>query len=180
MSLRHMTWKSTAASVGLAAVATWLASHAPAGNARTPVAAPPSATHTEKTAAEIQRQADRLHARLQQVAAYRSPARNPFRFGAPVAKAPSHAAAVSSTEAPTPVIDPQPPSLRILLSGVAEEKAGEDIVRTAIISTPTDVYLVKIGETIQNTYKVTNITADAVELVRIEDGSTVTLVLRNF
>ena len=172
-----MTWKSTTASVGLAAMATWLASHAPVGNARTPAATAPSATHTEKTAAEIQREADRLHERLQQVAAYRAPERNPFRFGQPAARTSSPV--VAPAPEPSPVVEPQPPSLRIMLSGIAEEKAGEEIVRTAIISTPTDVYLVKAGEMIQGVYKVANITAESVELVKVDDGSTVTLVLRN-
>src|SRR5688500_7777510 len=163
-----MTWKSTAAASGLMLVATWLASHAPVGGPREPSLVAPSAAHTETAAAEIQREAARLHDRLQQVAAYKLPARNPFRFGSrPPRAVPADAANVIEN-APPPIVEPQVPTLRIMLSGVGEDVAGEEVTRTAIISTPDDVYMVKVGETIGDVYKVTNITADSVELARVD------------
>jgi hypothetical protein len=52
------------------------------------------------------------------------------------------------------------------------------VVRTAIISTPENVHIVKIGDTIADGYKVTKIDPDAVELSRLDDGSSLRLSLR--
>ena len=173
-----MTWKSTAAA-GLATLtATWLASYAPTGRRAAPRAAVPSVAATETAAAEIQREADRLHARLAQVGAYRDPRRNPFRF--------HHARPAQHTPAPEPAItvedlpnqDPAPPTIRITLAGIAEDKVGEEQVRTAIISTPGDVLLVKVGDRIGDQFTVAAIAADAVELVRLDTGATVRLALK--
>jgi hypothetical protein len=172
-----MTWKSTAAASGLMVVATWLASHAPVGGPREETLVAPSPAHTETVAADIQREADRLHDRLQQVAAYKLPARNPFRFSSrPARMAPREA--VSAVENAPAVIQPQVPTLRIRLSGIGEDGTGDEVIRTAIISTPDDVHIVKVGETIGGVYKVTNIAADSVELARVDDGSTVRLSLK--
>lgn len=172
-----MTWKSTAAASGLALVATWLASYAPVGGPRPPASAAPSAASTETAAAEIQREADRLHGRLQQVAAYRMPARNPFRFGsrpAPATREVRGPVVVHSE----PVLAPEPPTLRIALSGVGEEVVDGQVERTAFISSPENVYLVKVGDTVAGVYKVTAIGAGSVDLARLDDGSTVRLALR--
>jgi hypothetical protein len=176
-----MTWKSTVAASGLALVGTWLASYAPVGGPRPEVSSTPSAARTETAAAEIQREADRLHDRLKQAAAYRAPGRNPFQFAAPRPAAPA-------PPSPAPAIEesvasaPQPPTLRVMLSGIAEDVVTVDdqqaFVRTAIISTPDNVHLVKVGETVAGTYKVVAIGAATVDLVRLDDGSTVQLSLK--
>lgn len=176
-----MTWKSTAAASGLMLVGTWLASHAPVGGPRREGPVAPSATSTERAAAEIQREADRLHGRMQQVAAFRSPARNPFHFSSrpPAAPAPRRAPALTVDDmAPPADTPPPPPTLRVLLSGIAEDLVGDEVIRTAIVSTPDDVHLVKVGETIRDTFRVTRIDADGVELLRLDDGSAVRLSLR--
>ena len=159
-------------------VATWLASHAPVGRPREESPAVPSASHTETAAAQIQREADRLHGRLQRVAAYKLPARNPFRFGAHPAKPAAHSRVAAPVQEPAPVIAPQPPTLRVKLSGIGEDMVGDQVLRTAIISTPDNVHIVKVGDTVASLYKVTRIDATAVELVRLDDGSAVTLSLR--
>lgn len=175
-----MTWKSTAAASGLMVVGTWLASYAPVGGPRGEQGVAPSIARTETAAAEIQREADRLHGRLQQVAAFRRPARNPFHFSArpSAGEAASREPAVTVEPAAPSTEPPPPPTLRLLLSGIAEDAAGGEVIRTAIISTPDDVYLVKVGETIRDTFKVTRIDAGAAELLRLDDGSTVQLSLR--
>src|SRR5687768_5310155 len=123
-----MTWKSTAAASGLMVVATWLASHAPVGGPRQEALVAPSPARTEAVAAEIQREAARLHDRLQQVAAYKLPARNPFRFSSrPARTAPREVSAVENAPA---VIEPQVPTLRIMLSGIGEDGAGDEMIRT--------------------------------------------------
>ena len=170
-----MTWKSTAAASGAMIVA-WLASYAPVGGPRLDHATTPSPTQTETTAAEIQREADRLHAR-NRVASYRLPQRNLFRFSErPIVHAvPRQPVAIVEEIAP---IQPAPPAIRLTLSGIGEDVVGDQLVRTAIISAPDNVHIVKIGEAIGDTYKVTKIDADAVELSRLDDGSTLRLTLR--
>jgi len=173
-----MTWKSTAVA-GLATItATWLASYAPVGRAVRTAPATPTVEHTENAAAAIQREADRLHDRLTQVGAYRNPARNPFKFG-------SHAPArtIAPRPEPAPVIDAAPvsleptPTLNLSLTGIAEDAVGDAAVRTAIISTPSDVLLVKVGDQV-GPYRVQKISADGVELIDPATGASVKLMLR--
>jgi Tfp pilus assembly protein PilP len=172
-----MTWKSTAAASGAMVVATWLASYAPVGGPRTNAPSVPSAAHTETAAAEIQREADRLHSRLNRVASYKVPSRNPFRFGErPPAPVPVRQP-VAPREVP-PVVEPEPPAIRMVLAGIAEDVVDEQVMRTAIISAPDNVHIVKVGDTIGDVYKVTAIEADAVELSRLADGSALRLSLR--
>ena len=160
-------------------VATWLASYAPVGRPRDAASAAPSSSHTANAAVDIQREADRLHARLQQVAAYKLPTRNPFRFGTRPAPASGPRQAVKAVEEiPPPAAESQPPTFRIRLSGIGEDVDGDQVTRTAIISTPDDVHLVKVGETVADIYRVVSITADSVELVRLDDSSTVRLSLK--
>jgi len=177
-----MTWKLTAGASGLAIVGTWLAGYTPVGGPRQQPSATPSIARTETAAAEIQREAHRLHERLQQAAAYRSPARDPFEFGARRAQAPAIRPPVTTVE-DAPLVEPSLPTLRLKLSGIAEDvvvdaAAGETVVRTAIISTPDNVHLVKTGEVVAGTYKVGAIGPATVELVRLDDRSTIQLSLK--
>lgn len=179
-----MTWKSTAAASGLAVVGTWLASYAPVGGPREQPSVTPSVARTETAAAEIQREAQRLHQRLRQSTGYRSPARNPFEFGARRAHAPAFRPPSMTAENAVPGVDPPPPTLLIKLSGIAEDvvadgAGGETVVRTAIVSTPDDVHLVKTGDVIADTYKVGAIGPATVELVRLDNGSTIQLSFRH-
>jgi hypothetical protein len=174
-----MTWKSTAVAGVATITATWLASYAPVGRAVVPSPTVPSVARTEIAAAEIQREADRLHARVAQVSAYRDPARNPFRFGAPPAapRASRPEPAVTIEDLPDQPAA-EPPTLRLTLAGIAEDRVGDEQVRTAIISTPSDVLLVKVGDQVGGQFTVTAIDPDAVELVRVDTGATVRLALK--
>jgi hypothetical protein len=174
-----MTWKSTAVA-GLATVAaTWVASYAPTGRPNAPRSTAPTVAQTETVAAEIQHEADRLHARLAQVRAYRDPRRNPFQFNARrrARQQPRPEPAVTIEDLPDEP-SPAPPTLRITLAGIAEDKVGDEQVRTAIISTPDDVLLVKVGDSIGGQFTVAAIAADSVELVRVDTGATVRLALK--
>jgi hypothetical protein len=171
-----MTWKSTAAASGAMLVATWLASYAPVGGPKAPASTAPTIASTETAAADIQREAERLHGRMQQVAAYRLPSRNPFQFGARPAPAPPPPRPVA-IEPPAPVAEaPQPPPL--VVSGIGEDVVGDEVVRTAIISAANDVHVVKVGDTIADTYKVASISATGVELVRLDTGAVLQLPFR--
>jgi hypothetical protein len=109
-----MTWKSTAAASGVMVVATWLASHAPVGGPRAQPATAPSPAHTETAAAEIQREADRLHSRLTRAASYRLPSRNPFQFGSrPAAHAIPRQPTVAVEEVPA-AVPQEPPAIRMI------------------------------------------------------------------
>jgi hypothetical protein len=173
-----MTWKLTAAAGVATLTATWLASYAPTGRQAAPRSNVPSVATTESAAAEIQREADRLRARLAQVGAYRDPSRNPFRFNGarPVQHVPRPDPAVTVEDLPDQ--EPVPPTIRITLAGIAEDKVGDEQVRTAILSTPTDVLLVKVGDRVADQFTVAAIAADAIELVRIDTGATVRLALK--
>jgi hypothetical protein len=177
-----MTWRSTAVVSGAGLLATWLASAPPSTFQITPKplpAAPQAAEQTAAMSAEIQREADRLHARLRAEAMFREPSRNPFRFGARVpARVPPPVVPPTITEEPMTAAVPEQPTLRITLAGIAEEKVDGEIVRTAIVSTPSDVLLVKEGEQIGDQYKVVKIGADAIELTRLDDGAVVRLALK--
>ena len=73
---------------------------------------------------------------------------------------------------------PEQPTFRITLAGIAEETVDGEIVRTAIVSTPLDVLLVKEGDQIADQYKVVKIGADVIELTRLDDGAVVRLALK--
>ena len=73
---------------------------------------------------------------------------------------------------------PPRPTILIALSGIAQDTVDGQTVRTAIISTPDGIQLVKVGDMVAGQYKVAAIGADAVELVTISDGATVRLGLK--
>jgi hypothetical protein len=174
-----MTWKSTAVAGVATITATWLASYAPPSRSAASRSNVPTAARTEIAAAEIQREADRLHARLAEVGAYRDPARNPFRFGVRQTAPQARRAQPRITIEDLPSVPEQePPTLRLTLAGIAEDKAGEEIVRTAIISTPSDVLLVKVGDAVGDRFTVAAVGVDTVELVRTDTGESVRLMLK--
>jgi hypothetical protein len=176
-----MTWKSTAVLSAAGLFATWLASAPPLRPPLPAASTPPSAARTEAAAAEIQEQASRLHVRVQEAVAYQEPSRNPFRFSARIHARPAPVGTSSARLQPEgePVTSlPARPTLPIALSGIAQDTVEGRTVRTAIISTPDGVQLLKEGEMLAGQYKVAAIGADAVELVRVSDGSTVRLGLK--
>jgi hypothetical protein len=108
--------------------------------------------------AALAKEISRLHDRLDSGEPPRL-GRNLFRFAArrpaPVALAANH-----------PVIEPAtaPPPPALTLIGVAEDTAGGEPIRTAIISGLGQVYVVKVGERVTSRYVVARISADVVEL----------------
>jgi hypothetical protein len=77
---------------------------------------------------------------------------------------------------PPPVVLPPPPP-RITLDGVAADTMDSQSQRTAILHTDAGVVLAKEGDEVVG-YRVQKIAADAVELVKIDDGSVLRLGLR--
>jgi Tfp pilus assembly protein PilP len=65
------------------------------------------------------------------------------------------------------------------LIGIGEDASAEGPVRTAIISAPGQLFVVKVGDRVTPRYRVDRISADVVELTEVgADGSTLRLALR--
>jgi hypothetical protein len=130
----------------------------------------PVETNGAELAAEIARLRDRLRPRTPP----ERPSRNLFEFHA----APQPRAI---DVAPPPASDNViilPTALPLRLVGVAEDEGPDGAVRTAIISGQGDLWLAKEGDEIARRYRVLHITADAVDLQDLNDGSLYPLQLR--
>ena len=178
-----MSWKSYAAVSGATVLAGWLASTPPANEPEgAAVASRQPATPRDAAAAStIEREADRLQVRVRREVDYTQPQRNPFRFGAARpdidrgGDIPAPAAAPSVPPVLTPFVPPPPP---VKLSGIAEDEQAGQMERTAILSSPSGVLLVREGDVVLGDYRVGRIESEAVELVKT-DGSTLRLTLSN-
>ena len=176
-----MTWKSYAAVSGATVLAGWLASTPPGGGVPT-AGAPslaPASSRRANPPSDIEREAERLQARVRREVAYAQPLRNPFRFGA------MRSTVRSEVEVPgiappenlsTPALAPPPVSL----SGIAEAQSDQRIERTAILSSPAGVLLVSEGDEVLGQYRVSKIESEAVELVKLSDGATLRLSFAEF
>jgi hypothetical protein len=129
---------------------------------------------SETLAAEVAR----LHDRLRPTAEPREPARNLFQFTAvrPRPPAPAPKAALSEAAPVAPVALPPPPPFKLI--GIAEEAGKTGPVRTAIVSGPGQLFLVKEGQNVTLRYQVIKISADVVELQDLGDKTTLRLALK--
>lgn len=121
----------------------------------------------------------RLRARRTEAPRPRSPERNAFEFApeAPVRLA--GGAARGAAPAPAQVMPPTvPPPPQLTLSGVAETRQGDQVVRTAIISGMGQLFFAKPGDRLANTYVVSIIGPDIVELREVATGRVIRLTLR--
>ena len=163
-----MNWKSTAVVSGAGLLVTWLANQpvglTPATQNRAPQ---PAVT---PAGADIQQQADRLRARVRQEVAFGAPSRDPFRFAPrPAAIAPTLPPAPA--EPVVPIVTAPP----VRLSGVATDLVDGREERTAILNTPAGLVFVHEGEQVAGQFQVKTISEEAVVLIRLDDGSEVTL-----
>jgi|SRR6185503_10862778 len=174
-----MSWKSYAAVSGATVLAGWLASAPPSNvpDRAAPVVRPPAAR--DGRSSDIEREAERLQARVQREVEYTQPQRNPFRFGAARPEVhgggdlPNPAPAPAPPPVEVPIVAPPP----VTLAGIAEDQKGQQTERTAIISSPSGVLLVREGDPVLGEYRVGRIESEAVELVK-NDGTTLRLTLR--
>jgi len=88
--------------------------------------------------------------------------RNPFQFSRRAPATTVHVAREPEAPAPPAVAVTAPPSITFL--GVAEDTAGTNPGRTAILSFGGDLFLVKEGELIGDRYRLTKISPDVIEL----------------
>ena len=179
-----MSVKGTAMVSGATVLATWLASTPMPSTPMTPSAAnvPVRAQTVRQEAASAQvvdlgPEAERLARRVEEVVSFAAPARDLFRFRAspPAAKAEVPVAPAVSA-APIAVDPPAPPLF--VLTGIAEDRQGDVLVRTAIVSGPVDLWLVKAGDIVDGRFQVITVEADAVEVVLADTGAAVRLSFR--
>ena len=171
-----MTWKLYAIVSAGAFVATYLMSTPKTELAITrPSAVAPKTARELAAETEIEALADSLHVSLKSEAVYRTPGRDLFRFQVPVQKPPAFVpppAVVAS--APVPV----PPPLPVLsLSGVASDVVDGKPQRSAVVSLPNGVLIVREGESVAGLYTVMAIGEDSIELESTADGTRRTLRL---
>jgi hypothetical protein len=112
-----------------------------------------------------------------------SSGRNPFRFGAErlLARPPSAAqqrAAVSPQDAAAEGGTDTPDRPPMQLLGVAADEDGAAPIRTAVIATPRQLYLVREGEQMALRFLVLRIGDDVVELRDLATDDTFQLALR--
>jgi hypothetical protein len=171
-----MDWKSTAVISGAGIMATWFFSMPPTPAPSSAVAPASRSQQSATSTIDIEREAARLQVRPPQEPHYTEPSRNPFRFSERREPARSttgvDAASPPVTIAPLPPLPPQ-----ITLDGIAADTVGSEEQRTAVLHTDAGVVLAKEGDQVAG-YRVEKIAADAVELVKIDDGSVLRLGLR--
>jgi hypothetical protein len=154
--------------VALGALAAWLAAAA-TSNVRpfkpTVTAPPPIDLRGAALTAEI----ERLHDRLRPTT---SPdhGRNLFQFAS--VRPPAPAAAAVGVSAVIPPATPVEPPFKLI--GMAEDSG----TRTAILTSPGQLLMVHEGDLVSSAYRVTGISADAVELTATADGAVLRLALK--
>ena len=180
-----MTWKAYAAVSGATVLAGWVVSAPPPSSVPDSGATAPSrpAQGMQGIAtppSEIEREAARLEARMRREQAYAQPRRDPFRFGAagrsvgPAATLADGQVGTALAGEPVAVSASQPAPL-VSLAGIAEDQVddpgGQRVERTAVLSSPDGVLLVREGDDVLGLYRVVTIESGAVELER-GDGTT--------
>ena len=184
-----MTWKAYAAVSGATVLAGWVVSAPPPSTVPSSMApntgtmGPSRPVGVASPPSEIERQAARLEARIRREKAYAQPGRDPFRFGAAGQRvraggdpAGDQVGLVPSIDTGEPVaVAASQPAPVVSLAGIAEdtidEPGGSRIERTAVLSTPDGVLLVREGDDVLGLYRVVTIESGAVELERA-DGTT--------
>ena len=170
-----MDWKSTAVISGAGILATWFFSMPPAHLPASAVAPAVRTPRAASSSVDIEKQAARLQVHPRPEVHYTEPSRNPFRFSE--RREPTRPTTGIVAPPPIAVAPLPPPPPTITLDGVAADTVGGQAQRTAILHTDAGVVLAKEGDEVAG-YRVGKIAADAVELVKTADGSTLRLGLR--
>jgi hypothetical protein len=151
-------------------LATWLAvTPAPKPPASNLAATPRTTAAREVTVDDLNLQEARLREHLGSIP-LRPTGRNPFRFGKGSAEAPAPSpAAAAPIMAPAPSAPVAPP---LSLSGIFNDKGK----RTAILTSDSQLYLVKEGESFAGRYRMVTVDSDAVT-IKDDSGTETRLVL---
>jgi len=166
--LNVITKRTVLLVVVLGALAAWLAAAATSGvRPVKPVATarPPIELRGAALSAEI----ERLHDRLRPTTAP-DHGRNLFQFARARSSAAAAPAPANDVATPAPAAPVEPP---FKLIGIAEDNG----TRTAILTSPSQLLMVHEGDN-AGSYRVTGISADAVELKSTSDDSVLRLALK--
>jgi hypothetical protein len=170
-----MTWKLYALVSAGAFVATYLVSSPTKDVAHGSASVARAAAQKPLPESDIEQLAERLHVRVRSEENYRTPGRDLFRFQSrpprPQVVAPAPAPVAAPALVPAPVLPP------VSLSGIASDTADGSPKRSAILSVPAGVLIVREGDSVAGLYKVLSVGEDSVELEAIADGSHRTLRL---
>ena len=172
-----MTWKLYAIVSAGAFVATYVMSSPKTEVATNKPSNAVAAKSSRQVAAEteIEALANSLHVRLRSDTVVRTPGRDLFRFQAKVTQPPAFVpppAVVAS--APVSVAPPLPV---LSLTGVASDVVDGQPRRSAVVSLPNGVLIVREGESVAGLYTVVAIGEDSIELESPGDHSRRTLRL---
>jgi hypothetical protein len=157
-------------------LAAWIAAAATSGVRDVRPVGRSSPPAVDASGAALESEIARLHDRLRPTATPRL-GRDLFQFAPRPVVAPPPSPAIRPEAAPAPPSEPRP---TLTLIGVAQDGAEGGATRTAIISAPGQLFLVKEGEDLAvgpSRYRVTKISADAAEL-SAPDQSTLRLALK--
>jgi hypothetical protein len=159
------------------AFAAWLAADAMSGTRDTASRSAERAVPVDARGEALAGEVARLHERLAPNATPLQPGRNLFQFTAPKPRRDMVPVRPALTEAApiAPAAAPPPP---FKLIGIAEDAGADGPIRTAIVSAPGQLFMVKEGQNVTLRYKVTRIAADVVELQDLGDHSTLRLALK--
>lgn len=160
------------------ALAAWLAAAATSGNRVRTVPVVERALPIDARGDALAGEIKRLHERLRPSASPSQPGRNLFTFTGPRPRPAPFVAAPAALTEPIPVVPVAPPPPPFKFIGVAEEAGPDGPTRTAILSAPGQLFLVKEGQNVTSRYLVARISADVVELTDVGNGSTFRLALR--
>lgn len=165
-----MTWKLYAIVSAGAFIATYLMSSPKTELATAkPSATAPRSARQAAAETEIEALANSLHVELKSNAVFRTPGRDPFRFETTrVQKPPAFVPppAVSANQPP-----PAPPLPVLSLSGVATDVVDGKPQRSAVVSLPNGVLIVREGQSVAGLYTVVAIGEDSIELESTGDSS---------
>ncbi len=179
-SATEMSWTRSAlpliAASGLAVAVLTLWPRGPSAERAQPRANPVSPV-PPSTIDDVGAREARLRARLDARPPLPPVARNPFHFRRPPsAPLPRPSVQPARPALGTRTLDALPPPLS--LAGIAEERGPENAERTAIISAPDGVYLVRAGQRFSGRYEVVAVEKEAVRLRDLASQTAFTLRLR--
>jgi hypothetical protein len=166
-----MTWRLYALVSGGAFLATYLLSTPATAPRANQSAAPQPSVRRTPDEVGIEELAARLQARVSAQASYREPGRDPFHFVAPQAReVNSPKPQAQAVEAPVVRVLPV-----ITLAGIATDQIDGVEQRTAVLSTPAGILMVREGESVAGLYVVVKIDEESIELEATADASRRTL-----
>ena len=122
-------------------------------------------------------QNDLLGAQFQVPTEYAPPVRNPFQFSLADEDlaSQSYGAVGSSVDQR---VETSGEGAGIKLIGIAEESTSEGTIHTAIITMSNQLFLLKKGDFLGESYSVSLVNAAGVELHRVDDGTTLRLDIK--